>query len=125
MPIQIKEEKHGKLLVIHVSGNLIKADYEAFVPKFDSLVRKEGRLRLLIDMTGFQAAAGAWWEEVKFDIKHFSDIERLAVVGDKKWEKVMVASCKPFTLAEVRYFDVSGEDEARQWVYENMTGDTW
>ena len=38
-------------------------------------------------MTGFQGwDAGAAWEDLKFDLKHFGDIERLAMVGDKKWQ---------------------------------------
>ena len=32
MPIQLNEENGGKLLVVHVSGKLAKADYEHFVP---------------------------------------------------------------------------------------------
>lgn len=32
MPIQLKEENHGKILIVHVSGTLTKADYENFVP---------------------------------------------------------------------------------------------
>ena len=120
MPIQLKEEKREKLIVLHVSGNLVKTDYEGFVPEFEGLVRRGETSRVLIDMTGFQSlAVGAMWEEIKFDIKHFSDIERLAVIGDKKWEKIMATFCKPFTLAEVRYFDVSETPEARKWLVES------
>ncbi len=36
--------------------------------------------------------------------KQSSDIERVAVVGDKKWEKEMVVACQPFTKAKIRYF---------------------
>ena len=32
MPIQLKEENGGKILVIHISGKLVKADYGHFVP---------------------------------------------------------------------------------------------
>ena len=118
MPIQLGE-KHGKLLVLHVSGNLIKADYEGFVPEFERLVRGEVMLRVLIDITGFLSlTAGALWDEIKFDFKHFSDIERLAVVGEKKWQHTMATFCKPFTQAKVRYFDVSDTAEARKWLTE-------
>ncbi|MCG8511193.1 MAG: STAS/SEC14 domain-containing protein, partial [Rhodospirillales bacterium] len=58
----------------------------------------------------------ALWDDLKFDLKHFNDIERLAMVGDRKWEQGMAAFCKPFTTATVRYFDVKDMDDARQWV---------
>jgi hypothetical protein len=119
MPIQFKEENHGKLLVLHLIGNLVKSDYETLIPEFERLVRREVRVRVLIDMTKYQSlAAGAWWEEIKFDFKHFSDIERLAVVGDKKWQHTMATLSQPLTQAEVRYFDVSDTAEARQWLTE-------
>jgi phosphoketolase len=45
----------------------------------------------LFELTGFHGwEAGALWDEIKLDIRHFADIERLAVVGDKKWEHGMV-----------------------------------
>jgi len=119
MPIQLKEENGGKRLAVHVSGNLVKADYEGFVPEFDRLVKLNGKLRVLIDITGFLGwKDGSWWDEFKFDVKHFSDIERLAVVGNNKWEKAMTTFCQPFTSAEMRYFgDVDAED-AHKWLLE-------
>jgi hypothetical protein len=53
MPIQLNEENGGKILVVHVSGKLAKADYAHFVPEFERLVRQHGKLRVLFDMTGF------------------------------------------------------------------------
>ena len=60
--------------------------------------------------------AGALWDEIKLDIRHFADIERLAVVGDKKWEHDMVTFYKPFTKATIRYFDQADAAEARTWL---------
>jgi hypothetical protein len=34
----------------------------------------------------FTAATIRNFEDIKFDLKHFADIERLALVGDRKWE---------------------------------------
>ena len=85
MPIQFNEENGGRVLVVHVSGKLAKADYEHFVPEFERLVRQHGKLRVLFDMTSFHGwEPAALWADIKFDIKHFADIERLAMVGDKK-----------------------------------------
>jgi hypothetical protein len=53
MPIQLNQEDGGKILVVHVSGKLTKAEYEQLVPEFERLVRQHGKLRLLFDMTGF------------------------------------------------------------------------
>ena len=117
MPIQLNEENGGKTLVIHIRGKLVKADYEHFVPVFERLVRQHGKLRVLFDMTGFDGwDAGAMWEDIKFDIKHFADIDRLAMIGEKKWQHGMAAFCKPFTKATIRYFDHADAAEARKWL---------
>jgi hypothetical protein len=119
MPIQLNEETNGRILTVHVSGKLASADYEHFVPEFERLVAQNGKLRVLFEMTGFHGwDAGALWADTKFALKHFSDIERLAIVGDKKWEHGMATFCKPFTKATVRYFDHTEATEARSWLAE-------
>src|ERR1035438_8356402 len=120
MNIQLNEENGGKMLVVHVSGKLAKADYEHFVPEFERLVRQHGKMRVLFDMAGFHGwEAGAMWEDIKFDMKHFADIERLAMVGEKKWQHGMATFCKPFTKATIRYFDHVDSAEARNWLGES------
>jgi len=100
MAIQFNEENDGKILVVHVLGTLVKADYGPFVSEFERLLRLHGKLQVLFDMTGLQGwDAGAAWEEFKFGPEHFSDIECLAMVGDQKWEHGMAAFFKPFTRA--------------------------
>jgi len=112
MPIQLNRENGGKVLGVHVSGKLAKADYEHFVPEFEQLVREHGKLQVLFDMTAFHGwDAGALWEDIKFDCKHFADIERVAMVGDQMWQQGMAAFCEPFTTAAIRYFDHS-----RKWL---------
>jgi hypothetical protein len=119
MPIQFNEENGGKILAVHVSGKLIKADYERFVPEFERLVKQQGKLRLLFDMTGLHGwEAGAMWEDIKFGSRHFADIERLAMVGDKRWQHGMATFCKPFTTATIRYFDHADAEGARKWLGE-------
>jgi hypothetical protein len=120
MPIQFSEEDSGKSLIIRISGQVVKEDYEYFVPEFERLSREHGRLRVLFDMTGLQGwDAGAVWEDIKFDVKHFADIERLAVVGEKTWQHAMATFCKPFTKATIRYFDHADVAEARKWLDES------
>jgi hypothetical protein len=119
MPIQLQEESGGKLVAVHVSGKLAKADYERFVPEFERLVRQHGKLRVLFDMTGFHGwELDALWEDIKFDVKHFSHIERIAMVGESRWQHGMAAFCKPFTTAKLRYFNHDDLEGARHWLTE-------
>jgi len=78
---------------------------------------EEKKVKILFSMKDFTGwDAGALWEDIKFDIKHFGDIDRLAMVGDKKWEEGMAWFCKPFTTAKVAYFDQSQIETAQAWL---------
>lgn len=117
MPIELSEESGGRISVIRVVGKLVEADYRTFVPEFERLVREHGKLRVLFDMTALQGwDAGAAWDELKFDLKHFGDIERLAIVGESRLQHGMAAFFKPFTKATSRYFDQADIAGARIWL---------
>ncbi len=119
MPIQINEENGGRVCFIRLSGELVKADYGHFVSEFERLARKHGKLRVLFDMSDFRGwDAGALWEDLKFDIKHFADIEQLAAVGDKEWQHRLMEFFALFTKATVRYFDSPDAIAARRWLGE-------
>lgn len=117
MAIQLTESNEGKVLAVHVNGKLVREDYTHFVPVFERLVKKHGKVRVLFEMVDFHGwTVGALWDDIKFDMRHFSDIDRLAMVGDKRWEQSMSAFCRPFTTALIRYFERSDIDEARTWL---------
>lgn len=121
MAIQLKEENDGKVLEVEVTGKLHREDYKHFVPEFERLVGLHAKLRVLFVMRDFHGwEPCALWEDIRFDMKHFADIERIAMVGDKTWEKGMAAFCIPFTRAKIRYFDTTHLAQARTWISESM-----
>ena len=111
------DEKHPGYLEMKVSEKLHRADYEDFLPMIEELIEKHGKLRILLCMRDFHGwDLKALWQDIKFDLKHFDDIELLAAVGDKNWEIWMVAFCQPFTTADVRYFDIGEYEKAKDWI---------
>jgi len=117
MAVEVREEDGGKVLVVKLSGKLTKEDYAQFGGEVDRLIQQHGKLRILCQMHDFHGwEMGALWEDIKFDFKHFRDIERLALVGESKWQHGMAVFCKPFTSAKIQYFDHTKLDEALAWV---------
>lgn len=117
--ITLTETCGGKLLEVEMTGKLDKAAYERLVPVLERLVHQHGKVRLLVSMRDFHGwTAGALWQDIKFDAKHFNDIERIAMVGEKSWQHGMSVFCKPFTTAKVRYFDQPELSQARAWLTE-------
>ena len=116
MTVEIKETAEAGALELHVSGTLTQADYEHFVPVVERLIEASGKIRILFQMHDFHGwKAAALWEDIKFGARHFRDVERIAMVGDKAWEHGMALFCKPFTGATIKYFDSSDADAARVW----------
>jgi hypothetical protein len=115
--VTLQETNEGKVLEIHVTGKLAKQDYEQFAPVVDRMVQEKGKIRLLVEMDHFHGwTAGALWEDIKFDLKHFNDIERIALVGETRWQHGMSIFCKPFTAAKIRYFEQDAMVDAKDWL---------
>lgn len=109
----------GGLVHVQVTGKLTTEDYDAFVPVVDDAIGKHDRVRVLLEMRDFHGwTAGALWQDLKFGVSHFTSIERLAIVGEKTWQRGLAAFCKPFTMARVKYFAATALDDARAWLEE-------
>jgi hypothetical protein len=107
----------GKIVHVKVTGKLTKEAYEAFVPLLEEQIQDHGKVRILFEMHDFHGwTAGALWQDLKFDFKHWKDIERLAIVGESKWEEGMAVFCKPFTMAKIKYFDHTKLEDAKTWI---------
>ena len=117
MSLELKHDAKTKVLSVTISGKLEAADYEKFTPLVEELIGQDGKLDMLLILHDFHGwTAGALWQDIKFDAKHFRDIGKLAMVGETKWEKGMATFCKPFTTAKIQYFPIEEMAAAREWI---------
>jgi len=115
--IEKLERSSGSVLGYKMTGKLHDEDYRLFIPEVEEAIRAGGKIRLLAEFHDFHGwDVHALWDDIKFSTKHCADVEQIALVGDKKWEKWMAKVCQPFTTAKVRYFDVSEAEAAWQWL---------
>ena len=102
-----------------LSGKLHDEDYKTFVPLVDAEIARDGKVNLLAQFHDFQGwDLHALWDDVKFSTTHCTKFQRIALVGDKTWERWMVAVCKPFTMASIRYFGTADLEAAWTWLAE-------
>lgn len=117
MNSHVLEAIHGRVLELHLTGKLTTEDYARFVPDTEEMIQRYGKIRILAFLEDFHGwDAGALWSDIKWDVRHARDIERIAVVGEARWQKWMASFCKPFTSAEIRYFEHPQSEAARAWV---------
>jgi hypothetical protein len=115
--IQLDKTPVGRIVTLKFKQRLDKADYDEFVPQIETIMQNGDNIRLLVELHDFEGwTAGALWEDTKFAARHFNDIDRLAVVGDKQWENGVTVFVKPFTNAQVRFFSHEEINAARRWI---------
>jgi len=77
-------------------------------------IAKDGKINVFVQLHDFHGwDAHALWDDIKFSTTHCTKMQKVAIVGDKTWEKWMAKVCKPFTMAKVKYFDASEANAAK------------
>ena len=125
MPATLAWNPDLGILEVELTGQLDKADYDQLGPEFELLTKQYGVLRVLVTLQDFRGwTAKGLWEDLKFDYKHYRDVDRLAIVGEKKWHEAMSSFCKLFTSASIRYFEKFEWDDAREWLIKESSRTT-
>ena len=74
----------------------------------------------MADLRGIELRA--LWDEIRFDVRHSRQIERCAVLGDRRWEAWMTTLSRPiFPNAQLRFFDRSDSEPAWNWIKEGLS----
>ena len=107
------------VLGFKLKDKLRDEDYQTFVPILEAAIAAHGKIRILVQFENFHGwDLHAAWDDFKFGVQHYSDLERIAIVGDRKWEEWMAKFCKPFTKASVSYFGADQMNAAWAWLGE-------
>ena len=73
-------ESSGNILGYSVKGVVKVSDYEKLVPEVESLVEKEGHLRMLLDLGEFKSEeVRAWLPDLKFGLRFRDKIDKMAL----------------------------------------------
>lgn len=100
------------------SGKLTDFEYQTqFMPEVEDAIKRSGRINVLWKMENFDGwELHAAWDELMLAMKTKNAIGRIALVGEKPWQQHLPRYLKPFTDAEVRYYDSHDYDAAQEWV---------
>lgn len=107
----------GRAVEITARGTLTAEDYDRLIPELERLAAEHGPLRIYIELNDFSGwTPAALWRDIKFDARHQDEMERIAVVGEKRAEEWGTKVSKPFLKAEMRFFAREDAAEARRWL---------
>jgi len=101
-----------------ISEQFTNEDYQELIPMWKDAIQQHGKIRLLWQMDDFKGWSPAGLlADMKFASRHNREIERLAMVGQKRWQNWMTKSVDlGFSQTDVCYFEPSQLQEAWDWV---------
>jgi len=102
-----------------VAPEKLKADdFRQIQPQIDSIISQQGKIRLLIDASGFNG-----WENIAaferhagFVRTHQHKVERIAVIAGHEWQHWLIGAFRVFVHPQVKAYDKGHESEALQWL---------
>jgi len=114
-------ESSGPVVGYKVVGKVTVEDYQQLNPEVQALVEQyDDDVCLLLD---FQEFAGeevkAWLPDLKFGHRFHDKIEKMAIVGEKRWEKWLTALVDPFYAQDAKFFHPDEMDKAWSWLRED------
>jgi SpoIIAA-like len=107
------------ILAITPDGPLEKADFEQRASEIDPVIASEGKLAgIMICAKSFPGWRNfeAFVSHLKFIAAHHRQIERIAVVTESRFLKIMPHIAGLFVQPKVRHFDLDEKDRALAWL---------
>lgn len=108
------------IMTLKISGKLTHPELAAVQKRAEEILHQHGRMNILVIVDAFQG----WekegdWGDLSFLLKNDRFMERMAIVGDKKWEDLaLVFAGKGFRRCLVEYFPSQEAAKAQAWLTE-------
>lgn len=118
MGATIERDESG-IWVLRVSGALRKEELDAVQAAGLKGMGPDESARVLVIVEGdFRGWVGdEVWNDMTFFVQHGDRIQKIAIVGDPKWEtRMLMFTGAGFRRAPVRYFARGQFAEARAWL---------
>ena len=126
MTLRVADRARATSIVeLRLSGKLHRDDTRDVIPQLEKVFEDTGCVRVLVDMTDLRTwIPGILWGDLPVEALRYPHLDRIAVVGDRRWQDAMATFSRPFRHARVRYFDLGEVEAAREWLEKPDSGDT-
>ncbi len=117
--VKILENNTDGYAGFKIIGEVDSDDIKRVEPILSNIIDKKGKVNFLIDITEYKKQSiQNFSNDIKLAIKHRSDINRISIVGDKIWQK-LIANFGYLYFPGQRYFDIGEIEKAWEWVKQN------
>ena len=120
MTIKLSLIDDSNIYLVEVSKVLGINELRSMQKKCEEIIQKIGHIKILIvisDFVGWEKADG--WEDNSFSERNDASIDKIAIVGDEKWQDLAyVFTVKGLRPVEIEFFEESKIASATQWLNE-------
>jgi hypothetical protein len=115
--LQKMSESEGKVIGYKAGKDITKEDFETLGTDMGALIEREGSVCLMLDLEEFHwESPSVWGTDLKFGKAHHDKIDKMAVVGDKKWQHLMTNISAPFYTRDAKWFHTADRAAAWDWL---------
>ena len=113
----------GGVVTARITGKLTQPELAALQKAAGDIIQKQGQARFLVLVENFEGwQRGGDWGDLSFQVEHDAHIERMAIVGAKKWEDLaLIFTAKGLRKFPIEYFEPAAIAKARAWLAETTT----
>jgi hypothetical protein len=107
-----------RVVTFRITGQLTYSEFAAAQEHATDLIRRQGKMRFLVLVENFIGTAKAGnWGDLSFQAQNDPFIEKIAIVGDQKWEDLaLLFTGKGVRPVAIEYFPPADLEKARTWV---------
>ncbi len=108
---------HNFYIEFSINGKLTQKEFQAFEEKIETLLQTYNipSMNILIDIRETDGVElKALWSDFLFAIRHFSEIKKVSVVGNKKLEEYAIKIANKLISVELEYFE--SYDKGHKWL---------
>lgn len=115
--LQLLPETSGNVVAFKAIGKISDEDFQNILPTFEAAMTDGSGLKLLADLEHFDGWEWqAAYDKTAFGIKHWGDIQKIAILGETQWEVLSAKIADRVMQAEVRQFPLTDRDAAVTWI---------
>ena len=117
--IGIERVDNQFFLSLKIAGKLTHEDYEKINPMIDAALEgvKDPKIHAFIDaseLEGWELMAA--WDDFKLGLKHGGEFEKIAILGNNKWQEYTSKIASWFIAGQVEHFE--NADDAILWLHD-------
>lgn len=117
--LQILGNTNQELIATKAEGLLTTKDYQKVRPFFHNAASMKKKVSWYFEMGHFKGwEAQSFWEDLMTD-GHMKEIDKVALIGVKEWNELIMSFLKKQSGPEIRSFEKGKKALALKWLSDN------